>query len=105
MLLHTEYSLLSLLHTQDGVVHHHGLFQVSAGARCLAPSPAPSPQPWGWRLLGPPLYCEQLIQVSLHIGCSGFLGRVAGGQAGAGLLLQGPCCGDHSLGDALGSFY
>lgn len=29
MLLHTEYSLLSLLHTQDGVVHHHGLFQVS----------------------------------------------------------------------------
>ncbi|KAL1777400.1 serine Serine/Serine/threonine-protein kinase 40 [Sigmodon hispidus] len=30
MLLHTEYSLLSLLHTQDGVVHHHGLFQVSA---------------------------------------------------------------------------
>lgn len=29
MLLHTEYSMLSLLHTQDGVVHHHGLFQVS----------------------------------------------------------------------------
>ncbi|KAG7283318.1 hypothetical protein CRUP_000844 [Coryphaenoides rupestris] len=27
MLLHTEYSLLSLLHGQDGVVHHHGLFQ------------------------------------------------------------------------------
>jgi len=27
MLLHTEYSLLSLLHNQDGVVHHHGLFQ------------------------------------------------------------------------------
>ncbi|XP_078279188.1 serine/threonine-protein kinase 40 isoform X1 [Rhinoraja longicauda] len=27
MLLHTEYSLLSLLHSQDGVVHHHGLFQ------------------------------------------------------------------------------
>ena len=27
MLLHTEYSLLSLLHDQDGVVHHHGLFQ------------------------------------------------------------------------------
>ncbi|CAN0294169.1 unnamed protein product [Lampetra planeri] len=27
MLLHTEYSLLSLLHAQDGVVHHHGLFQ------------------------------------------------------------------------------
>lgn len=34
MLLHTEYSLLSLLHTQDGVVHHHGLFQVSG---CLSP--------------------------------------------------------------------
>lgn len=29
MLLHTEYSLLSLLHNQDGVVHHHGLFQVN----------------------------------------------------------------------------
>ena len=28
MLLHTEYSLLSLLHDQDGVVHHHGLFKV-----------------------------------------------------------------------------
>ena len=28
MLLHTEYSLLSLLHHQDGVVHHHGLFKV-----------------------------------------------------------------------------
>ncbi|XP_070620576.1 serine/threonine-protein kinase 40 isoform X2 [Erythrolamprus reginae] len=27
MLLHTEFSLLSLLHSQDGVVHHHGLFQ------------------------------------------------------------------------------
>ncbi|XP_069751958.1 serine/threonine-protein kinase 40 isoform X4 [Narcine bancroftii] len=27
MLLHTEYSLLSLLYSQDGVVHHHGLFQ------------------------------------------------------------------------------
>ncbi|KAM3830187.1 serine/threonine-protein kinase 40 isoform 1-T1 [Vipera latastei] len=27
MLLHTEFSLLSLLHNQDGVVHHHGLFQ------------------------------------------------------------------------------
>lgn len=30
MLLHTEYSLLSLLHNQDGVVHHHGLFQVDS---------------------------------------------------------------------------
>lgn len=30
MLLHTEYSLLSLLHDQDGVVHHHGLFKDEA---------------------------------------------------------------------------
>lgn len=37
MLLHTEYSLLSLLHAQDGVVHHHGLFQVSGT------SPVPTP--------------------------------------------------------------
>ncbi|XP_011300732.1 uncharacterized protein [Fopius arisanus] len=29
MLLHAEYSLLSLLHNQDGVVHHHGLFKDS----------------------------------------------------------------------------
>lgn len=28
MLLHTEYSLLSLLKDQDGVIHHHGLFKV-----------------------------------------------------------------------------
>lgn len=28
MLLHAEYSLLSLLHNQDGVVHHHGFFKV-----------------------------------------------------------------------------
>uniref|UniRef100_A0A8C2H1Z5 Serine/threonine-protein kinase 40 n=2 Tax=Cyprinus carpio TaxID=7962 RepID=A0A8C2H1Z5_CYPCA len=27
MLLHTEYSLLSLLSNQEGVVHHHGLFE------------------------------------------------------------------------------
>ncbi|EDO41944.1 predicted protein [Nematostella vectensis] len=27
MLLHTEYSLLSLLHDEKGVVHHHGLFK------------------------------------------------------------------------------
>nr|CAD7569242.1 unnamed protein product [Timema californicum] len=27
MLLHTEYSLLSLLHDQDGVIHHHGFFK------------------------------------------------------------------------------
>lgn len=30
MLLHTEYSLLSLLHEQDGVIHHHGFFKDSA---------------------------------------------------------------------------
>lgn len=29
MLIHTEYSLLSMLQDQDGVIHHHGLFQVS----------------------------------------------------------------------------
>ena len=28
MLIHTEYSLLSMLQDQDGVIHHHGLFQV-----------------------------------------------------------------------------
>ena len=32
MLLHTEYSLLSLLHDQDGIVHHHGLFQVAVNS-------------------------------------------------------------------------
>ncbi|XP_050394326.1 serine/threonine-protein kinase 40 [Patella vulgata] len=30
MLMHTEYSLLSLLHSQPGVVHHHGLFKDEA---------------------------------------------------------------------------
>lgn len=30
MLIHTEYSLLGLLHHQDGVVHHHGLFKDEA---------------------------------------------------------------------------
>ncbi|XP_039288111.1 serine/threonine-protein kinase 40 [Nilaparvata lugens] len=30
MLLHTEYSLLSLLHDQPNVVHHHGFFKDSA---------------------------------------------------------------------------
>lgn len=29
MLLHTEYSLLSLLSNQENVVHHHGFFKVS----------------------------------------------------------------------------
>ena len=30
MLLHTEYSLLSLLHDQKGVIHHWGLFKDEA---------------------------------------------------------------------------
>jgi len=30
MLLHTEYSLLSLLHDQKGVIHHYGLFKDEA---------------------------------------------------------------------------
>ncbi|XP_076444615.1 serine/threonine-protein kinase 40-like [Babylonia areolata] len=30
MLMHTEFSLLSLLRDQDGVVHHHGLFKDQA---------------------------------------------------------------------------
>lgn len=30
MLLHTEYSLLSLLHGEKGVIQQHGLFSVSA---------------------------------------------------------------------------
>ncbi|KAL5010586.1 hypothetical protein ScPMuIL_012891 [Solemya velum] len=33
MLMHTEYSLLSMLHCQDGVVHHHGLFKDEAWKR------------------------------------------------------------------------
>lgn len=28
MLLYTEYSLLSRLHNQVGVIHHHGFFKV-----------------------------------------------------------------------------
>lgn len=31
MLLLTEYSLLSLLHDQAGVIHHHGFFKVCGG--------------------------------------------------------------------------
>lgn len=44
MLIHTEYSLLSLLHSQEGVVHTHGLFQDevipenTTGAENLQPS-------------------------------------------------------------------
>lgn len=34
MLLHTEYSLLSLLHFQDGVIHHHGFFKVNCLLQC-----------------------------------------------------------------------
>lgn len=26
--MHTEYSLLSLLHNQENVIHHHGFFKV-----------------------------------------------------------------------------
>lgn len=29
MLLHTEFSLLSLLQNQSGVIKHHGMFSVS----------------------------------------------------------------------------
>lgn len=35
MLLHTEYSLLSLLHDQDGVVHHHGIFKARPPCLCV----------------------------------------------------------------------
>lgn len=38
MLLHTEYSLLSLLRNQDGVVHHHGLFKDEALEEKESPS-------------------------------------------------------------------
>jgi hypothetical protein len=35
MLLHTEFSLLSLLHDQKNVVHHHGFFKVSTSFHVL----------------------------------------------------------------------
>ncbi|KAJ8669288.1 hypothetical protein QAD02_000547 [Eretmocerus hayati] len=38
MLLHSEYSLLSLLQNQDGVVHHHGFFKDCALEEKLTPS-------------------------------------------------------------------
>lgn len=38
MLLHTEYSLLSLLNDQDGVIHHHGLFKDHALEEVANPS-------------------------------------------------------------------
>lgn len=70
MLLHTEYSLLSLLHTQDGVVHHHGLFQVSGRGGCLSPpNPLPLAGSWGWPLLGPQLYLEQLAHATAWEPC------------------------------------
>lgn len=88
MLLHTEYSLLSLLHTQDGVVHHHGLFQVSG---CLSPLP-PVPPPWAGYLLGPHLYFEQLTHATPWHPC--LLG--ASGLPGPGrleaMLGRASCC-------------
>ena len=33
MLLHTEYSLLTLLRGQQGVIQHHGLYKVSKSAK------------------------------------------------------------------------
>ncbi|CAH2095146.1 unnamed protein product [Euphydryas editha] len=38
MLLHTEYSLLSLLKDQDGVIHHHGLFKDHALEEMVNPN-------------------------------------------------------------------
>ncbi|KAL8586659.1 hypothetical protein ACOMHN_040167 [Nucella lapillus] len=37
MLMHTEFSLLSLLRDQDGVVHHHGLFKTLAAISTTIP--------------------------------------------------------------------
>lgn len=67
MLLHTEYSLLSLLHTQDGVVHHHGLFQVSGRGGCLSPPFPRAPSPAGLR--GPPVWLEQLARAAAWEPC------------------------------------
>lgn len=91
MLLHTEYSLLSLLHTQDGVVHHHGLFQVSG---CLSPLlPVLPPQAgtcWG--------HIGTLGSSPLQPLCAGHIrtswARWAGGQVGP--ALQFSRCNDHS---------
>ena len=89
MLLHTEYSLLSLLHTQDGVVHHHGLFQVSGRGGCLssphprrlpasAPPPPPPPPPRGPPPPPPAGRCVPAVV---------FPSGSAGGQAGPARLL------------------
>lgn len=94
MLLHTEYSLLSLLHTQDGVVHHHGLFQVSGRGGCLSPLPPP-PTP-GW-LLGPaPAGATSVHRAArphdclgpLHAGCARTC-RGVGWRSGCG---HTSCC-------------
>lgn len=37
MLLHTEFSLLSLLTDQEGVIHHHGMFSVSPTIQFIDP--------------------------------------------------------------------
>ncbi len=37
MLLHNEYTILSLLQNDEGIVHHHGLFKVMAPLSCLNP--------------------------------------------------------------------
>lgn len=82
MLLHTEYSLLSLLHTQDGVVHHHGLFQVSG---CLSP-PLPVLPPWAGTCWGHICTLGSSPLRPLHAGTSGLLGL--GGREGR---LSQPC--------------
>lgn len=35
MLLHTEFSLLSLLQNESGVIKHHGMFSVSVHLFCF----------------------------------------------------------------------
>lgn len=96
MLLHTEYSLLSLLHTQDGVAHHHGLFQVSGRGGCLSPSPRPPllAGSWGRPPLGPCLYLERLAHVTAWdpcmLGAPGLAGVWAGGQAVAAPAAAAP---------------
>ena len=65
MLLHTEYSLLSLLHTQDGVVHHHGLFQV--GGTSPAPTPAGPAGATSHELFQPPCMQQDFLTGGLEV--------------------------------------